>query len=145
MKRSGTRARGVATAVTLPTSKVIAETATDRTTSAAMTHTEGCRFQGTANATALAVPAYAMLRAHTTVRSRASIGRGWRSLASPTSRSTPFITYELSVLTRARVNPGQRLHDFRPANLHVYLQGQRPRNLANCGLHAGAGYLDCEP
>jgi hypothetical protein len=37
-------------------------------------------------------------------------------------------TYELSVLTRARVNPGQRLHYFRPENLHGYLQGQRPHN-----------------
>src|SRR5437763_7258308 len=136
---------GDAAAVTRPASKVRAEAPANSRTRAGSTHTLVCRFHGTANATALAVPAYAMLRAHTTVRSRASIGRGWRSLASPTSRSTPFITYELSVLTRTRVNPGQRLHDFRPANLHAYLQAQRPHNVANCGLHAGAGYLDCEP
>src|ERR1041385_486474 len=129
-------------AVTLPTSKVMADTPMKRMTRAASTQTEGCRFQGTTSATALAAPAYAMLRAHTTVRSRTSMGRGWRSLASPTSRSTPFITYELSVLTRARVNRGQRLHDIRPGNLHGFLQAQRIHNRAKCGLPADAWVLD---
>src|SRR6185312_17087100 len=132
MKRSGTSPSGVATAVTLPTSKVMPETAAERTTRPAMTHTDGCRFHGTANATALAVAAYAMLRAQTTLRSRTSIRRGWRSRASPTSRSTPFITYELSVLTRVRVNWGQRLHGVVVRKLHVRLQGPRIRTLAKC-------------
>src|SRR4051794_13842808 len=125
-KSIGTNTSEVARAVIEPTSNSTRLTIANSTTSAAMGSGWVSRFQCRNVALTTAATAYAVASAATTPRSRLDIGRGWRARRSPTKRSSPLITYELSVLTRTRVNPGEVLHHFRPGKLQERLQASAP-------------------
>src|SRR4051812_32967169 len=109
-----------------PTSNSTRVTIANSTISAAMVSGWVSRFQCRNVAMTTAATAYAVASAATTPRSRLDIGRGWRARRSPTKRSSPLITYELSVLACARVNPGQVLQHFRPGKLQGACRLQRP-------------------